>query len=976
MKINRPLRRLYGWFAIPLSLLLLVVATAHADYKSTVLGDNPIAYYALDLTIDNSGTATDLSGNGNNSTYYNLSAVPGPTAYLPNAAAFIGSSVSPGSFVDLSSGPNTSIMNFGGKITLEAWVQSTNTSQGPADIIGKGYDSTQSDDELVLRANGGINYYGGTYNNTNGGASASGGQQTTNWTYLVATFDGTNWNLYVNTKLVGTGADTVGAINFVDPWAIGTGSADGDSRFYVGSICQVAMYTNALSQAQVLNHFFSAEVNGTPATSVPIIVTQPQSQPGFVGGSVTFNVGVISALPVTNQWYVGNTPLVGQTNSTLTLNDLQLTNALNYSVVVGNANGTTNSAVAALTVSTPRSLQWSPNGNTGIWDTTNSPNWINLANSQATVFDSGDQVLFDDTANVPTSVTINGSVLPSVMTVNSSVNNYSFGNSGSLNGTGTLIKEGASTLTDDIPRGFAGSVLVEGGTFYSGNNTLAYIGSILITNNSTLDIGGGQFNSLTPITVSGTGVGGEGAIVNSYGDYPLEAMNITMAGDTLFGGSARWDLATGSQITGPHTLTLNWGNGAGYGEWNSVTVGANVTGITLTNGSLGSKNNDTGFQNPATIFTITTNCQLVFYSGGWNGSLHLLNGGEAVLGTAPAAFNGSNIILDTGAQWYSYGGGSSDEPINSAVTLNGVAHFLQGDHNEIYTNVISGPGGFVMDAYNHAVELSASNTYSGPTVIGSGPEIALDGNGSISQSSLIFFGGGDPTVTHIDVSGRTDQTLTLANGQTLAGIGGVNGSLVVSSGATISPSGTNTTIGITTGSNPFGALAASNNVTLRGTTVIKLGTGTNDMVQAAGNLSYGGILNLVNASGSPLTAATTFTVFSAANFSGTFSGITPATPGTGLAWDTTQLNSGIIGVITGNPSPVISSTKVSGGSLIFSGTGGTAGATYYVLATTNLTGTWSPIATNSYVGSSGDFTNTIPIPTGVPHQFFRTSSQP
>jgi hypothetical protein len=148
------------------------------------------------------------------------------------------------------------------------------------------------------------------------------------------------------------------------------------------------------------------------------------------------------------------------------------------------------------------------------------------------------------------------------------------------------------------------------------------------------------------------------------------------------------------------------------------------------------------------------------------------------------------------------------------------------------------------------------------------------------------------------------------------------------------------------------------------------------MVQAAGNITYGGTLNLVNISGSPLAVGNSFQVFSAAGYSGSFSSISPATPGTGLAWNTSQLSSGIISVVTGGGSPpVISSTKVSGGSLIFSGTGGTASGTYYVLTTTNLTGPWSPIATNTYDGS-GNFSATNTIPAGVPHQFYRTSSQP
>ena len=38
---------------------------ARANYQSTVLGDNPIAYYPLDLGVDTNGYATDVSGNGN-----------------------------------------------------------------------------------------------------------------------------------------------------------------------------------------------------------------------------------------------------------------------------------------------------------------------------------------------------------------------------------------------------------------------------------------------------------------------------------------------------------------------------------------------------------------------------------------------------------------------------------------------------------------------------------------------------------------------------------------------------------------------------------------------------------------------------------------------------------------------------------------------------------------------------------------------
>lgn len=43
-------------------------------------------------------------------------------------------------------------------------------------------------------------------------------------------------------------------------------------------------------------------------------------------------------------------------------------------------------------------------------------------------------------------------------------------------------------------------------------------------------------------------------------------------------------------------------------------------------------------------------------------------------------------------------------------------------------------------------------------------------------------GGTDFSMVHVDVSGRSNQTLTLASGQTLAGSGAVNGALIVSPG--------------------------------------------------------------------------------------------------------------------------------------------------------------------------------------------------
>ena len=985
----------------------LTAPAAFTNYQSSVLADDPLGYWPLDLTDTNAanGIATDLSGNGNDGYYYDITPsgnlVAGPSRYIANAASFNSAEV------DLGSGADPMLLDFGGPMTMEAWVQATSPMEGtnpPADILAKGYDANNNYDEIALRANGG-NYYGGTYNGSDNGANAQGGQETASWTYVVSTYDGTNWNMYVNGQLVGQAADTVGAIEWQAPWAIGNGTLNGDGRYFQGNICQVALYNYALTPGQIITHYYEAELNASPATSVPIILSQPQPQPGFIGGSATFSVSVLSALPATNQWFEGNTPLAGQTNLTLTLTNLQLGEAGSYSVLVGNANGTTNSVAAALTVVSPVTLEWGTNENSGIWDVTNSANWINLSNDTQTVFAQGDAVLFNDTVGEPTNVTVNGTVDSSLITVNASTNNFSI-SSGTISGAGSLLKEGTSLLTITSAGNFTGSATIGGGALYAGNNCLSDVSSITVSNNSTLDFGGGQFSAIKPITVSGSGFSGEGALFNSYNDDPQELLNITMTGNAKFGASQRWDMASGSEISGPHNLTVDWSAGAGYGQWNGVTIGANVPEITVTNASpLGMTAMDTSCQSPSTLFNISTNGQLVLYSGGFNGSVSLYNGAQMIVYSANVNLAGSTLHLYSGATMYLYAQGiamtgnnlifengaslqtfynSGVNPINNQVTLNGVAHFVLGDHNEDFSNVISGPGGFVLDYYNQSVVLSATNTYSGPTVIGSDgntPDVALTGNGSISQSSLIFFGGSNPDVMHIDVSGRTDDTFTLAGGQTLAGVGGINGNLVVSSGATVSPSGTNITIGIdTTSTNAVGAIAASGSVTLGGSTILKLdGSGSNDMVQAGGNMVYGGTLNLVNISGSPLAAGNSFQIFNAANYSGSFINITPSTPGSGLEWDTSNLAvNGTLTVVSMPSQPRITSVALSGTTLTITASNGPVNTAYVLLESTNAASAltnWIPVLTNSFNGSGEINLSTNVINSNSHQEFYILQTQ-
>jgi hypothetical protein len=173
---------IYNYALTPTQVEAHYAAGTLLPYEKTVLADRPLGYWPLNLSSDtNTDTnghyvAKDLSGNGNNGTFVNI--VPsrnnasGPSSYIQNAASFNGVNA----YVNLGTGTNAAILNFGGKITLEAWVQPSGSQpNAAADIIAKGYDSNANDNEVEMRVQGN-EFYGGTYSNIAGNQGARGGR--------------------------------------------------------------------------------------------------------------------------------------------------------------------------------------------------------------------------------------------------------------------------------------------------------------------------------------------------------------------------------------------------------------------------------------------------------------------------------------------------------------------------------------------------------------------------------------------------------------------------------------------------------------------------------------------------------------------------------------------------------------------------------------------------------------------------------
>jgi autotransporter-associated beta strand protein len=654
---------------------------------------------------------------------------------------------------------------------------------------------------------------------------------------------------------------------------------------------------------------------------------------------------------------------------------VQMASASPYTLVLSNATSLSPKQIQVIvTGGSPSVLVWKNASGNSEWDVQSSANWSNvISHVSADVFFSADSVTLDDSitnsAFPSTTLDIAAGVAvgPSAIT-NNSTTNYTIGGAGKISNGASLVKMGGSTLTLGTTNDFVGPVTILGGTVIA--QTAAALGAtngtVTITNGGTLEIG----NSLgiKPIVVSGAGVGGNGAINNDFGaaiyDNPGGLTTLlTLAGDATFGGTNRWDLGSSSGATlstggKPYSVTFT-GPTNGYREWQNVAIDTNLANINIVSGQLGLKQMS-ALGNPTNTVTIYSGAQLTFWSGSnYTKNYYVKSNGTLMVRLDGPVFN-LNVTLEGAATFSSI---NNAKTFTGPVNLLGLAHFQSGNNLTTFSNVISGPGGLYWDSYDNQIAFAATNTYSGPTIIGSGLSLALLGNGSILNSTPIVFAGTDTNAVQIDVSGKTDQTLTLAGGQTLLGSGRINGGLFVSSGATLSP-GTNTSMG---------AVGADGAITLKGNTTLKLGgSQVNDLVQSGTSINCGGTLNLQFTPGS-LAAGNSWKLLAApsGSVSGSFA-LSPASPGSGLAWDVSTLTTdGTLRVISVTR-PGIASFSFAGGNVILRGTNGPANGSYSVLTSTNVAlplDQWVPLSTNRFDGT-GSFNSTNAMNPGEPGRFY------
>jgi len=140
------------------------------------------------------------------------------------------------------------------------------------------------------------------------------------------------------------------AFTFTSPAAIG--GIDNNFTF-LGAIDEVAVYSRALTTNEV-QAIYDARGSGKCLVPIPpFISTQPTGRTVTVGSNTTFSVAAGGSVPLSYQWRFNGTNIANATTTSLTLTNVQMSQAGNYSVTVTNVAGATNSDDALLSVVFP-----------------------------------------------------------------------------------------------------------------------------------------------------------------------------------------------------------------------------------------------------------------------------------------------------------------------------------------------------------------------------------------------------------------------------------------------------------------------------------------------------------------------------------------------------------------------------------------------------------------------------------------------
>ncbi len=564
----------------------------------------------------------------------------------------------------------------------------------------------------------------------------------------------------------------------------------------------------------------------------------------------------------------------------------------------------------------------------------------------------------------------NSGSLPSTITV---------GNQGVLSSfSGVITNSGSSSLA--LTKTGNNLFLLTGNNGYSGGTRI---------NTGTIQLGGNNILGSGPLTLNGGVLTSDGSTARTVTNAVL-----VLAASTI--GS--------SFFNGPLTLS-------GFVDFNNGTRNLTFSSDVLLSG--GSTN--------GTINKLGTGTLTLQGAHNWNSEAEVRNGilimdGAAV--TSTSAFrpdsdipNGvAKLVIGPGSTWVQnsttanlragYDGNATATNIldiagtASMPQANSTAAKLvlgQGDgtaYVNLLTNGLAIVRGVQKNGIGNYCELNlnggtlqaieASTTFmeglNAVFVRSGGARIDSAGfNISILQDLLA--GGGNGGLTKLGAGTLFLNGINTYTGNTVVSSGALGGSGIIASPLLV------TAAGALAPGNSIGTMTVNNTVALQGAAILEIsadGSPSSDLVQGITTLNYGGALIVTNVGVTPLATGTSFNLFDASTFTGSFASISLPPLASGLSWNTSNLSvDGTISITgTATAAPKFNGPLLAGNTLTLSGTGGTPGGTYYVLASANIAlpvTNWTAIATNTFDGS-GNFTFNDTLDGSRPQRFYLIST--
>lgn len=565
-------------------------------------------------------------------------------------------------------------------------------------------------------------------------------------------------NTYTGNNVISSGKlATNTAVTGSGDYSVADGATLGVSQVAVDQVLNVPNVTFGTSAATALDVDFGNFAGNS--ANAPLNVTGTLTLNGNVTINVTDQLPEVGTIPLVS--YVG--PKGGSGN--FVLGTLPNGVVATLSDVGG---------LVSLNVTSVAIPYWDATVNS-VWDTT-TVNWINLVGGAPVAFANGNPALFDDFADGPggdTNVVLNSTVLPAATTFSNTGFAYTLSGTGSIGGSGGLLKQGTASLSITTLNNYTGATRLEGGvttidTVAAGGNASSIGASSAAASNLVLAGGTLVYNgAASGSTDRGFTIDGASSI-QTEDDLTFSGSVASLGGSLTKTGAANLSLSGASNVIGiagqasqviGGTLTLD-GAGATTSLPGDLWVGStpNVSGNVVVDGgtfnvgswiSVGRGNGDSGTISNFTANNATVSC--TNFSTGYDNGLP----------------NNSvqNVTLSGATTWTNNGITQLAESANAVtnMTIEGTSSYVS---NGRFTTALG-----LNSVVNMTVKDSGSFTKTGGWLsIGNGS----NGNGNLLvRDNGTFSADGDFNVADVDTSTGTitiqDSALVTSTGTFFVG---------------------------------------------------------------------------------------------------------------------------------------------------------------------------------------------------------------